>query len=311
MYALTQAEVEASTSQVVACQISIAHTLAYALIDSGASYSFVSAMLVKKLDMESVFLGEVCVVSLPLGETLTSRFSFKEVSVKVAGRELPDDLIVLEMVNYDVILGMDWLSKCNATILCRRKNVVFQPSKREVFEYKGTPRGSKWPVVSAIKTSRMLLKGCIGYLASIMYTMKKVVIELANVRVVCKVPDVFPQELPRLPLDREIEFEIELLPGTAPISKVPYIMAPKELKELKQQLQELLDKKFIHPSYSLWGAPVLFVKKKVTMRMFIDYRELNKAMIKNKYLLPRIDDLFDQLNGGRMFSKLDLRSGYY
>ena len=114
-----------------------------------------------------------------------------------------------------------------------------------------------------------------------------------------------------MPPDQKIKFEIELLPGTAPISKAHYRMAPGELKELKQQLQELLDKKFILPSYSPWGTLVLFVKKKDgSMRMCIDYRELNKVMIKNKYPLPRIDDLFEQLNGATVFSKIDLRSGY-
>ena len=143
------------------------------------------------------------------------------------------------MVDYDVIPSMDWLSKYNATILCRRKKVVIQLSEGEVFEYKGTPRGSKWLVVFAMKASRMLLKGCVGYLASIMDTTKKVEIGLVNVRVVCKFPDVFPEELPGLPH------------GMTPISKAPYRIALVELKELKQQLQELLDKKFIHPNYSL------------------------------------------------------------
>ena len=117
-------------------------------------------------------------------------------------------------------------------------------------------------MVSTLKVNMMLLKGCIGYLASIVDTTKKVATELANVRVVCRFPDVFPEELPGLPPDRVIEFEIELLPGTTPISKAPCRMAPGELKELKQQLQELLDKKFIRPSYSPWGALVLFAKKK-------------------------------------------------
>ena len=117
VYTLTQEEAEASTSQVVAGQITIAHTSTFTLIDSGASYSFVFAMFIKKLDMETILLGEACVVSLPLGETLTSRFSFKEVPAKVTGKELPVDLIVLEMVDYNVILGLDCLSRYNATIL--------------------------------------------------------------------------------------------------------------------------------------------------------------------------------------------------
>ena len=148
----------------------------------------------------------------------------------------------------------------------------------------------------------MLIKGYVRYLASVVDTMIKVVTGLSDVRVVYKFPDGFPEEFPGLPLDREIEFEIELLLRMVPISK-----APAKLKELKQQLQELLDKNFIHPSYSKWGAPVLFVKKKDgSLRMCIDYCELNKVTIKNKYLLPRIDDLFDQLRSAIVFSKIDL-----
>ena len=115
-----------------------------------------------------------------------------------------------------------------------------------------------------------------------------------------------------LPSDREIEFAIDLAPGTEPVSKAPYRMAPVEMKELASQLQELLEKGVIRPSVSQWGAPVLFVKKKDgSMRLCIDYRELNKLTIKNKYPLPRIDDLFDQLKGAVYFSKINLRSGYY
>ena len=166
--------------------------------------------------------------------------------------------------------------------------------------------------MSTLKASRMLIKGCVRYLASIMDTMKKIVIELSDVCVVCKFLDVFPEELTGLPPDRKIKFKIDLLPRTIQISKVPYQMAPVKLKEFKQQLQELLDKKFSPPSYSPWGALVLFVKKKEgSMKMCIDYCELNKVTIKNKYLLPRIDDLFDQLKGATVFSKIDLQFGYY
>jgi hypothetical protein len=130
--------------------------------------------------------------------------------------------------------------------------------------------------------------------------------------VVCEYPDVFLIDYFRLPPRRKVEFGIECVPGTNPISKAPYRMASSELKELKEQLQELLDKGFIHPSISPWGTPVLFVKKKDgSMRMCINYQELNKVMIKNRYPLPRIDDLLDQLQGARVFSKVDLRSGYH
>ncbi|KAL4323589.1 hypothetical protein GQ457_11G020340 [Hibiscus cannabinus] len=133
-----------------------------------------------------------------------------------------------------------------------------------------------------------------------------------NLRTVCEFEDVFPEVLHGLPPDRELEFGIDVLPGTTPVSIAPYRMAPTELQELKKQLHELLDQGFIRPSVSPWGAPVLFVKKKDgSMRLCIDYRQLNKVTIKNKYPLPRIDDLFDQFRGARVFSKIDLRSGYY
>ena len=131
-------------------------------------------------------------------------------------------------------------------------------------------------------------------------------------RVVYEYEDVFPNELPGLPLYRDVEFSIELHPGTSPISMTPYRMAPVELQELRVQLQELLDKGFIRPSTSPWGAPVLVAKKKdKTLRLCIDYQQLNRVMIKNQYPLPRIDDLFDQLRGARVYSKIDLRTGYH
>ena len=124
--------------------------------------------------------------------------------------------------------------------------------------------------------------------------------------------DVFLKELPGIPLEREVDLAIEIVPGTVPGSRAPHRMAPAELKELKVQLQELLDKGFVRPSVSPWGAPVLFVKKKDgTLRMCIDYRQINNVTVKNKYPLPRIEDLFGQLKGVGVFSKIDLRFGYY
>ena len=124
--------------------------------------------------------------------------------------------------------------------------------------------------------------------------------------------DVFPDDLPGILLERQVEFCIDLVPGAAPIAKAPYRLAPLEMQELSTQLEELLDKGFIRPSSSPWEAPIIFVKKKDgSMRMCIDYRELNKLTMKNRYPLPRIDDLFDQLQGAAWFSKIDLRSGYH
>jgi hypothetical protein len=130
--------------------------------------------------------------------------------------------------------------------------------------------------------------------------------------VVCEFSDVFPDDVTDLPPEREVEFSFEVVPGTSPISMAPYRMSSSELDKLKEQLEELLEKKFIRPSVSPWGAPVLLVKKKDgSMRLCIDYRQLNKVTIKNKYPLPRIDDLMDQLVGACVFSKIDLRSGYH
>ncbi|GJX93649.1 putative reverse transcriptase domain-containing protein [Tanacetum coccineum] len=125
-------------------------------------------------------------------------------------------------------------------------------------------------------------------------------------------PKVFPEDLSGLPPARPVEFQIDLILGVAPVARAPYRLAPSEMKELSKQLQELSDKGFIRPSSSPWGAPVLFVKKKDgSFRMCIDYRELNKLTVKNRYPLPRIDDLFDQLQGSNIYSKIDLRSGYH
>ena len=131
-------------------------------------------------------------------------------------------------------------------------------------------------------------------------------------RVVCAYVDVFPDELPGLPPQRVVDLGVELHPCTSPISMTPYRMAPVELEELRVQLQELLDKGFIIPSTSPWGASVLFAKKKDKIfRPYNDYRQLNRVMIQNRYLLPMIDDLFDQLRRARVYSKIDLRTGYH
>ncbi|GKF91869.1 hypothetical protein Tco_0275570, partial [Tanacetum coccineum] len=135
---------------------------------------------------------------------------------------------------------------------------------------------------------------------------------LEDVPIVRDFPEVFPEDLSGLPPTRQVEFKIDLMPGVAPVARAPYRLAPSEMKELSEQLQELSDKGFIRPSSSPWGASVLFIKNKDdSFRMCIDYRELNKLMVKNRYPLPRIDDLFDQLQGSSVYSKIYLRSGYH
>jgi len=135
---------------------------------------------------------------------------------------------------------------------------------------------------------------------------------IGDLPVVQEFQEVFPDDITELPPERDIEFAIDLVPGTSPISIAPYRMSASELGELKKQLEELLEKQFIRPSVSPWGAPVLLVKKKDgSMRLCVDYRQLNKVMIKNRNPLPMIDDLMDQLVGAEVFSKIDLRSGYH
>ncbi|TYK29838.1 DNA/RNA polymerases superfamily protein [Cucumis melo var. makuwa] len=203
------------------------------------------------------------------------------------------------------------VSTPSGSIDCFGKEVIFNPPSGPSFKFRGAGIVCIPKVISAMKASKLLSQGTWGILASVVDTRDHEV-SLSSEPVVREYPGVFPDELPGLPPLREIDFAIELEPDTAPISRVPYRMAPAELKELKVQLQELLDKGFIRPSVSPWGAPVLFVKKKdESMRLCIDYRELNKVTVKNRYPLSRIDDLFDQLQGATVFSKIDLRSGYH
>ncbi|GJV29816.1 putative reverse transcriptase domain-containing protein [Tanacetum coccineum] len=160
-----------------------------------------------------------------------------------------------------------------------------------------------------------MAKGCQIFLAQISAKNEEDKSEgkqLKDVLIVRDFSEVFLEDLPGLPSARPVKFQIDLIPGAAPVARAPYRLAPSKMKELSEQLQELSDKGFIRPSSSPRGAPVLFVKKKDgSFRMWIDYRELNKLTVKNPYPLPRIDDLFDQLHGSSIYSKIDLRSSYH
>ncbi|XP_022156992.1 uncharacterized protein LOC111023821 [Momordica charantia] len=308
VFALTRGDV-AHAEAVVLGTVLVLSMPAYALFDSRSSHSFIASTFVRHADLELESLGFLLSVSTPSGSVLVTSQMVKGGQLSFDGQTLEVKLIQLDMQDFDVILGMDWLAANQANIDCSKKEFSFRLPSEQNFTFKGVkarvPR-----VVSALKASHHLQRGAWAYLASVVDA-RKVVPSIEAVRVVNEFTDVFPEDLPGLPPSREVDFCIELLPGTAPISKAPYRMAPAELKELKLQLEELLDKGFIRPSVSPWGAPVLFVKKKDGfMRLCIDYRELNKVTVKNKYPLPRIDDLFDQLQGAKVFSKIDLRSGY-
>ncbi|GKA88814.1 putative reverse transcriptase domain-containing protein [Tanacetum coccineum] len=220
--------------------------------------------------------------------------------------------------SYDVIIGMDWLSKYHAVIVCDAK-LVRVPFGNEIlfFHGDGSDNGyeSRLNIISCTKTQKYLLKGCPIFLAHV--TTKKAEDKseekrLEDVLIVQDFHEVFPKDLPGIPPTLQVEFQIDLIHGAAPVAWAPYRLAPFEMKELSDQLKELSEKGFIRPSSSPWGAPVLFVKKKDgSFRMCIDYWELNKLTVKNRYPLPRIDDLFDQLQGSSVYSKIDLRSGYH
>ena len=229
--------------------------------------------------------------------------------MEIEGQNFKVNLIPFKLGEFDVILGMDWLTECEAHIDCKGKKIEIKLPGGKVVVFRGQKQNQK--LLTMMQTKRLLKQGCEAYLAYVVDTEKKIP-DIKEVEVVNEFEDVFPKDLPGLPPDRDIEFAIELIPGAAPVSKAPYRLAPVELKELATQLQEMLDKGMIRPSVSPWGAPVLFVKKKDgSLRLCIDYRELNKLTIKNKYPLPRIDDLFDQLKDAIYFSKIDLRTGYH
>ena len=310
VYAVTQQDADAAPD-VVTGIISILEHDAYTLVDPGATHSFASKPFLDRFQIETQPLEGRMRVSLPAGDPLLADRVVRDSRVLIEGQEFPTDLVALDMRDFDVVLGMDWLSHHRATLYCYKKEVKLnRPGKLEV-KFIGLRRELSSCMISAMTAQKMLCKGGQGYLAYVVDTGKEGTI-LDEIPVVREFPDVFPDDIAGLPPEREVEFTIDLIPGTEPISIPPYRMAPAELRELKAQLEELLSKGFIRPSISPWGAPVLFVKKKDgSLRLCIDYRQMNRVTIRNQYPLPRIDELFDQLQGSRVYSKIDLRSGYH
>nr|GEW62367.1 reverse transcriptase domain-containing protein [Tanacetum cinerariifolium] len=206
-----------------------------------------------------------------------------------------DPKVVTELGSFDIIIRMDWLSRYDAAILCGKRKVRI-PLEGKTLVIEGNRNNSQLKIVSCIKAQKYIENGCELFLAQVTKQGSKEK-RLEDVPVIRDFPEVFPDELPGLPPPRQVEFCIDLIPGAALVVRAPYRLAPSEMRELSEQLRELSEKGFIRLSSSPWGAPVLFVKKKDgSFRMCIDYRELNKLTIKNRYPLPRIDDLFDQLS---------------
>jgi hypothetical protein len=189
---------------------------------------------------------------------------------------------------------MDWLSKHKVLIDCAKKSVKLTTPDGKELEFITEPVVTGKGVANLTKVNQLDAS------------------QGSEVLVVNEFPDVFPVELPGMPPDRDIEFVIELKFRTTPIYKTPFRMTTPELPKLKEHIKEQLEKRFIRPNSSPWGALMIFVPKKDdTQRLCMDYRALNEVTVKNKYSLPGIDDLFDQLRGACVFSKIDLRSGYH
>jgi hypothetical protein len=259
------------------------------LFDSGATHSFMSARYANTNELPLKIMKIPMIVITPKGPVEANHMTHK-LTLTIMGREFGATAIMLEASSIDLILGMSWLRKAKTIIHCGRDTIELT-----------SPNGERFDVEITVTTSTRHATFFID-----------VEFVQDNIRVVRDFPDVFPEELPGMPPDREVEFVIDLLPRTAPISKWPYRMFVEELKELKKQLTELQEAGYICLSSSPWGAPVLFVQKKdASQRMCVDYRSLNDVTVKNKYPLPCIDDLFDQMRGARVFSKIDLRSGYH
>ena len=203
------------------------------------------------------------------------------------------DLICLPLAHLDEILGMDWLSTNHIFLNCKEKMLVFGGNviPNEPLNENAANNG-----VGDVRTYMVLFSMNVEEVS-----------EVSSIPVMSEFPEVFSDDIYELPPEREVEFVIDLVPGANPVSIAPYRMSPVELAEVKAHVQGILSRQFVRPSVSPWGAPVLLVKKKdESMRMCVDYRQLNKVTIKNKYPLPRIDDLIDQLRGATVFSKIDL-----
>ncbi|XP_043725614.1 uncharacterized protein LOC122672182 [Telopea speciosissima] len=222
------------------CMISVCSLPAYVLFDSGASHSFVSPSFAKKLPIEPVILEQKLMVSTPTGSKVELNRSFHSCPVRVSDYGLEASLIILDMKDFDVILGMDWLSMHGASMICVERKILFRTGKENEFIFKGNKsKEPKNPIISALQVQKLLAQGCQCYLASVVDVEAKISL-MEEISVVRDFLDVFLEDLTRLPPDRETEFMIDLIPGAAPVSKAPYRMAPSELKELQGQLDDLL-----------------------------------------------------------------------
>nr|GEU38862.1 putative reverse transcriptase domain-containing protein [Tanacetum cinerariifolium] len=288
------------------------------LFDTRADRCFISIAFSSLVNIDPTPLGSSYDVELADGKIVRIDTIIRGCTKNFLNHPFNIDLMPVELGSFDVIIGMDWLRRCHAVVVCDEKLVQI-PYGNETLTFRDNEsnngRESRLTVISCSKAQEYMAKGCQIFMALISAKKEEDKSEgkqIKDVQIVRDFLEVFPEDFPGLSSARPVEFQIDLILGAAPVSRAPYRLAPSEMKELSEQLQELSGKGFIRPSSSPWGAPILFVKKNDgSFRMCIDYRELNKMTVKNRYPLPRIDDLFDQLQGSSIYSKIDLRSGYH
>ncbi|GKD02012.1 putative reverse transcriptase domain-containing protein [Tanacetum coccineum] len=261
------------------------------LFDSGSDKSFVNTIFSHLIDIDPVRQNTSYEVELVDGRIVSTNTVIKGCILNLVDHLFEIDLMPTELGTFDVIIKMDWIVERDAVIVCGKK-VVYIPIKDKMMVVKGDRGASRLKVISCIKAIKYKERGSQLFLAQV--TEKEPTKKhLQDVPVIHDFPKVFLDDLPGLPPPRQMEFKINLVPGATPVARAPYRLAPSKM-ELSDQLKELSEKGFIHPSSSPWGALVLFVKKKDgSFCMCIDYRKLNKLTVKNRYPLPRIDDLFD------------------
>ncbi|KAK9119024.1 hypothetical protein Scep_017117 [Stephania cephalantha] len=282
----------------------------HVMIDSGSTLSFIVGRMVGELGLASQTLDTHLVLSTAAGDKIYPNRICRNCTIEVEGHQLPIDLRVLEYLEFDALLGMNWLAAYHAQLDCFLKTVTFRVPGIPEFTFIGV--ATALPITRGRLATTQEMEAFAAIVEPEVRTEVSTEVRIEDVPVVRDFVDVFPDDLPGLPPPRAIEFIIELISGTQPTASRPYRMSPSKHEEVRRQLDDLLEKGFIHPSMSHWGAPVLFVKKKDgSMRMYIDYRKLNQVTVKNRYPLPKIDDLFDRLTGAKFFSKIDMRSGYH
>ncbi|XP_042969169.1 uncharacterized protein LOC122301871 [Carya illinoinensis] len=254
VYAVTPGDfdvdaLETDEAGIMTGRVNLFRFSACALFDSGASQSFVSAAFARICSLQTELLPRRVVVLIPDGNTVSCTRLVKDCPLELEGRTLKANLLVFGQMEFDLILGMDWLFKHYAKIDCRKREVVFEPPTEDRMSYARTSVKATPPLISALQVRKCIDNGASAFLLITVEETTKT-IGIQGIPVVEDFPEVFVDELPGLPPDREVEFQIELEPAKTPTHKAPYRMAPTELKELKLQLEELLEKGFIRPTNS-------------------------------------------------------------